>query len=90
MIAVLRAAPPGGACERMPVPSREYRLTVEGELSDRMSPAFEGMTLTREHGNTVLAGPVRDQAELHGLLQRVSDLGLTLLSAVAIEDEARN
>jgi hypothetical protein len=71
------------------VPAREYRLTVEGELSDRMRPAFEGMTLTREHGNTVLAGPVRDQAELQGLLQRVSDLGLTLLSAIAVEEAAR-
>lgn len=70
--------------------SREYRLTVEGELSDRMRPAFEGMTLAHEHGNTVLAGVVRDQAELHGLLQRVSDLGLTLLSAVCIDQEARN
>lgn len=70
--------------------SREYRLTVEGELSDRMRPAFEGMTLAREHGNTVLVGVIRDQSELHGLLQRVSDLGLTLLSAVAIEDEVRN
>lgn len=69
--------------------SREYRLTVEGELSDRMRPAFEGMTLTHERGNTVLVGVVRDQAELHGLLQRVSDFGLTLLSAVAIEEEAR-
>ena len=70
------------------MPEREYRLTVEGELSDRMRPAFERMTLTREHGNTVIAGSVRDQAELHGLLQRVSDLGLTLLSAVAVEEDA--
>jgi len=69
------------------VPERQYRLTVEGELSDRMQPAFEGMSLTREHGNTVLAGVVRDQSELQGLLHRVSDLGLTLLSAVAVEDE---
>ena len=52
------------------------------------SSAFEGMTLTRERGNTVLTGPVRDQAELQGLLQRVSDLGLTLLSAIAVEEEA--
>jgi hypothetical protein len=69
------------------MPSREYRLIVAGELSDRIGPAFEGMHLTREKGNTVLVGVVRDQAELQGLLQRVSDLGLTLLSAVAIEGE---
>jgi hypothetical protein len=50
--------------------------------------AFEGMALMREEGNTVLEGPVRDQAELQGLLQRVSDFGLTLLSATAIDDKA--
>jgi hypothetical protein len=70
------------------VPERQYRLTVEGELSDRMRPAFEGMTLTCERGNTVLVGLVRDQSELQGLLQRVSDLGLTLLSAVAVDEGA--
>ena len=69
---------------------RDYRLVVEGELSDRLGPAFAHMKLTRETGKTVLVGPVRDQAELQGLLRRVSDLGLTLLSATAIdEDEGR-
>jgi hypothetical protein len=68
------------------MPTREYRLTVEGELSDRASSAFEGMTMTREEGKTVLVGLVRDQAQLQGLIQRVSDLGLTLLSAQAVED----
>jgi hypothetical protein len=62
-----------------------YRLVVEGELSERVRPAFEGMTFTPEEGNTVLVGRVRDQAELQGLLQRIADLGLTLLSATAIE-----
>ena len=72
------------------MPDRKYRLTVEGELSDRAGHAFEGMTLTRKEGTTVLVGRVRDQAQLQGLLQRVSDLGLTLLGATAIdEDEAR-
>ena len=44
------------------------------------------MTLTRAEGNTALTGTVRDQAELQGLLRRVSDLGLTLLEAKAIDD----
>ncbi|MGH2921135.1 MAG: hypothetical protein ACRDKU_03615 [Gaiellaceae bacterium] len=70
--------------------SRQYRLTVEGELSDRLEPAFHGMTLRHEGGNTVLVGPVRDQAELQGLLQRVSDLGLTLLSATAVGEKQRS
>ena len=58
------------------VPSCEYRLVVEGELSDSIEASFKGMTLTRREGTTVLDGPVRDQAELQGLLQRVSGLGL--------------
>jgi hypothetical protein len=66
--------------------AREYRLTVEGELSEPAAHAFEGMTLTREQGETVLVGLVRDQAQLQGLLQRISDLGLTLLSANAIDE----
>lgn len=68
------------------MPSREYRVVVEAELSDSMGAAFDGMTLTREAGNTVLTGPVRDQAELQGLLQRVSDLGLTLLGVTVLAD----
>jgi hypothetical protein len=70
------------------MPVRRYQLTVVGELSDRAGQAFEGMTLTREKGNTLLVGSVRDQAQLHGLLQRVSDLGLTLLSATALDESA--
>jgi hypothetical protein len=66
--------------------SRTYCLVVEGELSDRLGPAFENMTLARAEGNTLLVGRVRDQAELQGLFQRMSDLGLTLLSATAIDE----
>lgn len=71
------------------VPTREYRLVVEGELSDDMGIVFEGMSLTREAGNTVLVGPVRDPAELQGILQQVSALGLTLLEATAVDEESR-
>lgn len=66
------------------MPGREYRLVVEGELGATLEGAFEGMVLTRAAGNTVLVGEVRDQAELQGLLQRLSNLGLTLLSAAAV------
>jgi len=44
------------------------------------------MTLERAAGTTILSGPVRDQAELQGLLQRVAGLGLTLISANAVDD----
>lgn len=70
------------------MPLRRYQLTVAGELSDSAGRAFEGMTLTREKGNTMLVGRVRDQSQLQGLLQRVSDLGLTLLSATALDENA--
>ena len=68
---------------------RTYRLIVEGELSDELALAFPGMALTRAAGRTTLTGHVRDQAELQGLLQRVSDLGLTLLEAKALHDSTR-
>ena len=58
---------------------------MEGELGDYIEPAFRGMALTRTGGNTVLTGPVRDQAELQGLLRRLSDFGLTLLEAKAVD-----
>jgi hypothetical protein len=64
-------------------------LVLEGELSDDMGLVFEAMSLTREDGTTVLAGPVRDQSELQGLLQRVSALGLTLLEARAVDAGAK-
>jgi hypothetical protein len=65
------------------VSSRTYFLVVEGELSNGMAVAFDDIILTREEGNTVLTRVIRDQAELHGLIQRVSDLGLTLLTVSA-------
>lgn len=70
------------------MPEHEYRLVVEGELGALTSSAFEGMRCTHESGNTVIAGRVRDQAQLQGLLQRVSDLGLTLLSLDATDQRA--
>jgi hypothetical protein len=59
--------------------ARTYWLTVDGELGDHMVSAFPGMTLTHRDGMTTLSGEMRDQAELQGVFQRVSDLGLTLL-----------
>ena len=65
---------------------RSYRLVIEGELDDHFAGAFKGMALSRQTGTTILTGPVRDQAQLQGLLQRVAGLGLTLLSANAVEE----
>jgi hypothetical protein len=65
--------------------ARTYRLIVEGELSDELALAFPGIALSRAQGSTALTGSVRDQAELHGLLQRAADFGLVLLEVKAID-----
>jgi hypothetical protein len=57
-----------------------YEIVVLGELSQRFAAAFEGMTLVAADGRTTIAGPVVDQAQLHGLLGRIRDLGLDLVS----------
>lgn len=64
-----------------PAPVERYEIRVDGRLSSRWATWFDGLTLTNEaEGTTVLSGPVADQAALHGLLQKLRDLGLTLLS----------
>jgi hypothetical protein len=63
--------------------STEYIITVRGHLDDQWSAWFEGMTIANtENGEAVLAGPVRDQAALHGLLIKIRDLGLPLIAVV--------
>jgi hypothetical protein len=57
-----------------------YQIVVRGELSQRYVVAFDGMTLTTRDGKTAITGPVTDQAHLYGLLGRVGDLGLELVS----------
>jgi hypothetical protein len=58
-----------------------YELRIKGHLGDQWSDWFEGMNITlQENGSTLITGPVLDQAELHGLLKKVRDVGLTLLS----------
>jgi hypothetical protein len=58
-----------------------YEIRLQGRLSSGWSTHFAGMTMTAlDDGTTVLLGPVADQAALHGLLRRLGDLGLHLLS----------
>ncbi len=62
------------------------RLRIQGHLDDRWADWFEGLTITREdNGETRLTGPVVDQAALHGLLKKVRDLGVPLVSVNRIE-----
>ena len=57
-----------------------YRIAVRGRLSGRLASAFEGFALEPGHEYSVLAGEIRDQAHLYGILDRVRDLGLELVS----------
>ncbi len=71
----------------MPTPV-VYRIRVKGHLDRSWSLWFEGLTLTHEPGGeTVMAGPVRDQAALFGLLMKIRDLGLVLISVNRAESE---
>lgn len=65
---------------------RGYRLRVQGHLDDHWSAWFGYLTLIRENdGTTSLSGPVPDQASLHGLLTKIRDLGILLISVEPIE-----
>jgi len=58
-----------------------YEIRLTGHLHERWTAWFDGLTVNhRGDGTTVISGPIADQAALHGLLQRVRDLGLPLLS----------
>ena len=61
-----------------------FEIRLQGHLDMRWASWFDGMSLTlTENGETVLTGPVADQAALHGLLKKVRDLGLPLISVQA-------
>ena len=63
-----------------------YQIRVKGHLGHEWTDWFEGLTITlEEDGNTLLTGPVVDQAALHGLLKKVRDLGMPLVSVSPVE-----
>ncbi len=65
-----------------------YEIRIKGHLNNRWADWLEGLSFTYESdGTMILHGPVVDQAALHGLLRRVRDLGLTLVSVTRIEAE---
>jgi len=71
-------ASPGDHCE-----PGLYEIRIRGHLDDRWADWFGGLTITLEdNGDTLLTGPVVDQAALHGLLRKVRDLGMPLLSVI--------
>ena len=67
-------------------PHEVYQIVLEGHLDREWSEWFEGLTITRgDSGETILTGPVVDQAALHGVLIKIRDLGLPLLALTRID-----
>ena len=63
-----------------------YQIRIKGHLGSQWTDWFEGLTITlEEDGDTLLTGPVVDQAALHGLLKKVRDLGMPLVSVSPVE-----
>jgi hypothetical protein len=73
-----------------PAGPQRYEIRLDGLLGPRWGAWFDGLSLTREaDGTTALRGPVADQAALHGVLQKVRDTGLPLISVTPIDAEQR-
>jgi hypothetical protein len=65
-----------------------YEIRVKGHLGQQWTDWFEGLTITLEdNGDTLLTGPVVDQAALHGLLKKVRDLGMPLISVDPVKSD---
>jgi hypothetical protein len=74
--------------EPKPTPSQNvvYQIRIQGHLAREWTDWFEGLTITlEEDGDTLLTGPVVDQSALHGLLKKVRDLGMTLISVNQVQ-----
>lgn len=73
--------------ERPPAQPTVYQIRLQGYLGQPLTEWFGELTVTREaNGNTLLTGPIVDQAALYGLLKRVRDLGIPLLSVNRIDE----
>ncbi len=68
-----------------------YEIRIKGHLDARWAAWFDGLTITlEENGATLLTGTVVDQAALHGVLRKVRDLGLPLVSVLQVEPKQAN
>jgi hypothetical protein len=81
--------------QRTPTPDRpesgHYEIRLAGRLDAHWAVWFDGLTVSQEmDGTTVLSGPIADQAALHGVLQRVRDLGVPLVSVTRVDAPQTN
>jgi outer membrane PBP1 activator LpoA protein len=67
-----------------------YRIVVRDDIGERFALAFEGMEVEARGGQTVLTGEIIDQPHLHGILDRISSLGLELLSVESLSEKPYN
>lgn len=68
-----------------------YQIRIKGHLGNQWLGWFDGLTVTlEEDGNTLLSGHVVDQSALHGILKKIRDLGMHLLSVNTVEPSRRN
>ncbi len=71
-----------------PSPPTIYRVRLKGQLGSEWAEWFEGLAVTLEDdGSTLLTGPLADQAALHGLLKKIRDLGMPLISVCPVEPD---
>jgi hypothetical protein len=69
----------------------QYEIRLKGHLAPRWAAWFDGLSLSSENdGTMIISGLVADQAALHGLLQRVRDIGLPLVSVTRVEPDQRD
>jgi hypothetical protein len=70
--------------------SQYYEIRLKGQLDARWAKRFDDMAITlEENGNTLLSGYITDQASLHGLLKKVRDVGLPLLSVNTVDPDTK-
>ena len=70
------------------MPQEFYQITVKGHLNPNWADWFDGLTITPlPNGTTAISGPLVDQAALHGLLRKVRDLGVPLLSVTRVRSD---
>ena len=67
-----------------------YRISVSGRLTERLGSAFEGMALEPGNGQTALVGDIRDQSHLYGVLDKIRNLGLELVSVEAVAETSQS